>query len=279
MIVSVVLATYNRAELIGKAIESVLSQTFADLELIVVNDASSDHTLEVVLRYAKKDPRIRVFTNEHNAGQVKSLNRGIKESQGKYVARIDDDDVWCDPKKLEKQVGFLESHLEYVLVGGGIIIVNEEGKEMVRFLHPKEDKEIRDMILMSAPFAHGAVVFRKDACDKVEGYNEHMEYGEDWDLWLKLGKVGKMANVQDYVLLYRKSLNRKTSNWRNETKYDNALRKAYCHDYPNYYKARLFGFLATVYYALPFVRNMLYPLSAKLRELFFKASRSLWKKF
>lgn len=268
--VSVILATYNRSALIGKAIESVLNQTYKDLELVVVNDASTDNTKELVIQYGQRDPRVVIINNGQNLGQVKSLNKGIAKACGKYIARIDDDDIWLTSDKLEKQIGFLEAHPEYVLVGGGIVVVNEHGKEMVRFLYPKEDQDIRKQMLISPPFAHGSVVFRKDAYVSVGGYSATMEYGEDWDLWLKLGKVGELHNVQDYVLQYWRAGDRKTANWKNETKYDNALRKAYRQDYPNYSKARAFGFLASVYYAIPFVRTILYPLSAELRELFFK---------
>lgn len=277
-LVSVVLATYNREKLVGKAIRSVLDQTFSDWELVIVNDKSTDNTSSVILNYVKKDPRILILENEVNLGQVKSLNKGIKNSRGKYIARVDDDDAWCDKMKLEKQANFLETHPDYVLTGGGVIVINEKEKELIKFLHPQADNDIRKRMLFHTQFAHGAVMFRRSAFDSVGGYDEGLGYCEDWDLWLKLGKAGRLYNFPEYFLCYLKSDQRKTADWRNETKYDSKLREKYRNDYPNYRQAVLFGFISNIYYSIPFVRGILYPLSASLRSLFFKTSTLSFKK-
>src|SRR3990167_10836604 len=104
-LVSVILPTYNRSEYLGRAIESVLNQNYNNFELIIIDDSSTDKTSEVILKY--KDSRIRVVKNQENIGFVKSLNKGIKQANGKYIARLDDDDFWTSPDKLEKQVAFL----------------------------------------------------------------------------------------------------------------------------------------------------------------------------
>lgn len=265
-LVSVVMATYNRAALLGKAVESVRVQTFLDWELIIVDDASTDNTADVAGQYAREDARTTFVSNESNKGQVKSLRRGIDLAKGKYIARIDDDDTWRDKQKLEKQAEFLESHPEYVLVGGGIVVVDDQGKELVRFLHPEEDEEIRKKMLFHTPFAHGAVLFRKDAYGAVDGYDAHLGYSEDWDLWLKLGTVGKLYNIQEYMLTYVRGNQRKTASWRDETRYHGMLRKRYKDVYPNYIQAVLFGLLSSLYYRIPFVREILYPVSAVLRK-------------
>ena len=110
-LVSVILPTYNREKYIAKAIESVCRQSYKNLELIIVNDASTDATNELVDNLAKYNPKIIILRNEMNLGIVASLNKGIEVAQGKYIARLDDDDVWCDDKKIEKQVEFLEKNI------------------------------------------------------------------------------------------------------------------------------------------------------------------------
>jgi glycosyltransferase involved in cell wall biosynthesis len=114
-LVSVILPTYNRVKYIRKAIESVLGQTYRNLELIIINDGSNDKTSKVIYGFAKKDQRVKTIKNETNIGLVKSLNKGITKSKGKYIARIDDDDVWSDKQKLEKQIEFLEQFYNYSL--------------------------------------------------------------------------------------------------------------------------------------------------------------------
>src|SRR3990167_5227886 len=107
-LVSIILPTHNRSSLIGGSIESVLSQTFRDFELVVVNDGSTDNTRKVVDDFSMRDFRVRQVVNKTNLGLVGSLNKGVENAKGKYIARIDDDDRWCDKEKLEKQITFLE---------------------------------------------------------------------------------------------------------------------------------------------------------------------------
>ena len=117
-LVSVILPTHNRAESITKAIGSVVLQTYENFEIIVVDDCSTDQTPEVLHKLAKEDKRIKIITNDKNLRLVRSLNKGIIFSSGKYIARIDDDDAWSNKEKLEKQVNFLEKNRDYVAVVG-----------------------------------------------------------------------------------------------------------------------------------------------------------------
>lgn len=276
-LVSVILPTYKRGERLKKAIESVLSQTYKNLELIIIDDTPDDSISNLISEI--KDSRIIYIQNKERLGFVKSLNKGVSLAKGKYVARIDADDFWYNDKKLGKQIEFLENHSDYVLCGGGVIITDEKGKEMVMFLHPKKDEDIRKTILFLGNFAHSSIVFRKDTYDLVGGYDECLDYCEDRDLWLKLGKVGKFYNFQDYFIKYLQS-EKSRSNRRKEIKIGNELRKKYRNDYPNFYKATIFSYFYSFYCF--FLRKLLYSASPKLREISFNiltfSSKSLLKK-
>lgn len=124
-LISIILPSYNGSRFIREAIESVLAQDYQDIELIVVNDASTDRTREIVLEYAAKDPRVRLLDNTTNSKLVFSLNRGISEAKGEFIARIDDDDIWTDPSKLTQQVLALQSHPEIGVVGTLGYIIDE----------------------------------------------------------------------------------------------------------------------------------------------------------
>ncbi|MBI1975146.1 MAG: glycosyltransferase family 2 protein, partial [Parcubacteria group bacterium] len=128
--VSIGLPTYNRAKFIGKAIESVVMQSFRDWELIISDDASIDETPVIVRAWQEKDSRIHYRKNESNVGIARNINQGIRGAQGELIALIDDDDSWIPKDKLEKQIAFLDSHPDYVGVGGGMVVVDREGKEL-----------------------------------------------------------------------------------------------------------------------------------------------------
>ena len=268
-LVSVVLPTYKRGEKLRKAIESVLNQTCKDLEIIIMDDTPDDSIASIVFKI--KDSRIKYIKNKERLGFVKSLNKSISLSRGKYIARIDADDLWLDLKKLEKQIEFLEENPDYILVGGGIIIVNEAGKELVRFLHPEKDKDIRDSILLVDNFTHSSVLIRKDALERVSGYDESLDFAEDWDLWLKLGKIGKFYNFSEYFVRYLKTPESR-SNRKKEIRIGNDLRRKYRKDYPNFYRAIIYSYLYDFYYL--FLRRILYPISPKLRKLVFRLSKN-----
>src|SRR3989344_6977516 len=129
-LVSVIIPSFNRQNSIAKAIESALSQSYKNLEIIIIDNRSVDGTLKILAEYSKKDSRIKVIENEQNLSLVKTLNKAIRISTGVYIARLDDDDTWLDAHKIEKQVNFLEAHQAYVLVGTGVIAVNEHGGEV-----------------------------------------------------------------------------------------------------------------------------------------------------
>ena len=201
--VSIVLPTYNRAAPLERAVKSIFSQSFKEWELIVVNDASTDGTNAFLDELAKKDARVRPVHNvKNNYPDIsKNLNHGLSLARGKYVARLDDDDHWCDDDKLKKQVAFLDEHPVYVVVGGGTIVVDANDKERFRYFKPETDEAIRARALLANPFTHSTVMFRRNAALAAGGYGS-FNNAEDWDLWLRMGLHGKLYNFQEYFVRY-----------------------------------------------------------------------------
>ncbi len=240
--VSVIIATYNRGQYIAKAIESVLGQNYNNFEVIIVDGGSTDNTREIIEPYLN-DKRV-VYLYKKDKSPAEGRNNGIEIAKGKYIAILDSDDFWCDEKKLEKQVQFLENNPDYVLVGGGAMAVDEDGKELYRVLPPETDKEIRRVMLFDCVFPHGAVVFKKNAWALAGKYDIKSEFGfsEDWDLWLKLGRFGKFYAFQECFLCYIQTKEGRTQYLRKQNaKFNLELRIKYRRDYPHFWKAYLLG--------------------------------------
>lgn len=250
-LVSIILPTYNGADRINESIKSVLNQTYKNWELLVIDDGSKDNTKDVIENFTKSDLRIRYIKNENNLGLQKTLNKGIREAKGEYIARIDDDDIWCDPQKLEKQVEFLDKNKDYILVGTGVIVTDENGKELFRYLVPVSDCDIRERLLGKNCFVHSSVVFRKAVTLELGGYGEgnEVKHMEDYDLWLRIGLKGKFANLPTYSIKWclrnqslssvnRMEIFRKIIN----------LIKNYKDFYPNYYLAMIRSYVRLFIY-------------------------------
>jgi glycosyltransferase involved in cell wall biosynthesis len=244
--VSIILPTYNGAKWIAEAIQSLIYQTFVDWELLVIDDGSKDDTGNIVQDFAKKDSRVFYIKNKQNIGLQKTLNKGINLSRGKYIARLDDDDTWTDKLKLENQVNFLEENKDHVLVGTGVIVVDERGNEILRYLNPKTDSAIRAVFLRRNPFVHSSVVFRKESVVSVGMYSEDGDslHVEDYDLWLKLGRIGKVYNLPTYSVKFMSRKGSITQNNRiHQFKKNLELVKLNKQFYPNYFSSILFGYI------------------------------------
>jgi len=265
--VSIVLPTYNGSRFLKRAIQSVLKQTFLDFELVIVDDGSSDKTPEIAKRYSVLDPRVKTVRNEQNLGIQKSLNRGLQEARGAYIARIDDDDEWADASKLARQVKYLDAHSDCVLVGTGTIVVDESSRELFRFLNPETDTKIRRRLLGKNCFTHSSVMFRKNAAMRFGGYDEseRTRHVEDYDLWLKLGTVGKLANLPLYAIKFTlRPGNISSKNKITQFKKDISLAWRYRSRYPGFFRALMRGYARLLFYG---VFNAL-PLAALKRRIF-----------
>ncbi len=249
--VSILLPTYNGAKTIARAIESVLSQTHTAWELLVIDDGSSDGTAQVVKKYVDTDSRVRYIKNERNLGIQKTLNRGLKEAKGEYIARIDDDDFWIIPYKLSAQYAYMQLHPGCVLVGTGVVVYSEDTQELFRYILPESDADIRKNILSKNCFTHATVLFSKQAAQECGGYGEGEEtkHVEDYDLWLRLGTKGSMNNLPLYAVGF--TLRAGSTSGKNKTeqfKKDIALTRKYKTNYPGYTRAIIRGTLRSWLY-------------------------------
>ena len=198
--ISVVMPCYNEETNVGSAIESILSQTFQDIELIIIDDCSTDKTYEILEKYEERDSRIRVFRNSVNMGVAESANIGIKNSKGDYIARMDADDVSL-PKRLEKQYQYMKENKNTILLGTLCENIDCYGNRKLIHL-PNQDKEIREYLKKDNPFIQSSIMFKKIFSGSLIQYKELKVY-EDYDLWLRLGGYGEY-HILDEVLVIRK---------------------------------------------------------------------------
>lgn len=238
-VVSILLPTHNGSATIKRAVESVLSQTYTNWELLILDDGSTDNTHSLVQDYVRKDTRIHCVQNTTNVRLPKTLNSGLSKACGTYIARIDDDDIWTDPHKLAKQVEFLTSNTDHVLVGTWFNKVTEDGTCIESAQPPTTNTDIRKVILSRNTFGHSTVLFSKEAARICGGYDESLSYTEDYDLWLKLGRIGKLANLNQITTAYLvrpQGMSHKTSNL-SLLRYHFRLIRVYGSDYPRKYMA------------------------------------------
>lgn len=266
-LVSIIIPAYNREKYIGRAIDSALVQSFQNFEIIIVDDGSTDNTKKALTPYLK-DERIKyIFQKNQKVG--KARNNGIKNSVGKYIALLDSDDYWIDNDKLKKQTDFLEKNYDYVLVSGGIIRTDENGREISRTKNPEKNGEIRKSMLFSCLITPSAAVFRRKTYNAVGGFNEESDLSEDWQLFLEMGKIGKLYNFQEYFLSYLQGdQNRSNFNRRKNLKYNLGLLKKYKKVYPNFEKAYLIHLCYYIYSFLPFNKELL-PVFSKMKSIIF----------
>lgn len=267
-LVSIIMPTHNRAAYLDKTIESILSQEYSNFELIIINDASTDDTEAVVKKSMEMDSRITYVRNETNLKIVKTLNKALALARGAYIARADDDDVWCDKEKLKNQIAFLEENTEYNLVGTGAIVVNERGEQLFRYLQPQTDSAIRNSILLGNPFVHPAVVFKKSILAETGFYDEKFTDAEDWEMWLRIGLRGKFYNLPTYsILRFYGSRGVSIKNRVNMARTRMMIIRKYKQNYPHYHKAYLFNLLQKIYSLSPYNR--------KINDYLFKLKRDL----
>lgn len=195
---SVVMPTYNSEKYLEKSIDSILNQTFKDFEFIIIDDGSTDKTLKTIKKY--KDPRIILIQNKINKGIVYSLNKGIKLAKGKYIARMDADDISVKTR-FSKQINFLENNPNISILGSWI---KNFGNGNNTWKTLKEHEEIRSRMLFESSIAHPSVIFRKDDLLKNNfKYDKSFVHAEDFALWVKASEKVKVSNYQQILLKYR----------------------------------------------------------------------------
>lgn len=204
-LVSVILPTYNGARFIREAIESVLSQEYSNLEMIIIDDASTDATPKIIEEYMMCDSRIIKLHNEQNMKLVASLNRGIEAARWMYIARIDDDDIWIDPKKLSKQLAYFRENPSLAVVGTFASVIDEEGEETgIQIIHASSVSDVRRGFWLRNQLVHTSILAKKSILLEVWLYRSEWLYVEDFDLWLRILSAGhEIANIPEYSVEYR----------------------------------------------------------------------------
>lgn len=201
--ISVILPLYNeREDWIRLSISSILNQSYSDFELFLINDNPNNSVItKIVLEYQKLDFRVVAIINKENIGLPASLNKTILLSSGKYIARMDGDDI-SHPNRLEKQVDFLENNLDYSICGTFGITIDENGKKGKPIRLYSSNEYLKSTLLFYSPFIHPSVVFRREFIIN-NLYNENFKTGQDSELWLRCAKYTKYYNIPEELIFYR----------------------------------------------------------------------------
>jgi hypothetical protein len=199
--VSVVMPVRDVAPFVDEAISSILRQTLDDLELVIVDDGSTDGTVELIREHARRDFRIRVH-EQQQLGLVAALNAGCSLASADVLARMDGDD-FAEPRRLSEQLVVLADDPDTVLVGSAVTLVDERGRPFSTTRYPTDPEEIRHELLVRNCFAHPTVVFRRAAFESAGMYRNTFPHAEDYDLWLRLSDQGRLRNLSEPLVRYR----------------------------------------------------------------------------
>lgn len=215
MLVSVLMSVYKEeTRFLREAIESILNQTYKDFEFVIVGDSPQsdrERVFSVVEEYASKDSRIKFYPNEHNIGLPKSLNAGLSRCNGKYIARMDADDISV-PERLEKQVAFMEANPHILASGAWFEYIDEEGNRSGNVVrHIDSPEQIRIEILNNTVLGHPISIFHRVINDMEVRYDEACTYAQDYSLWVWILQYGDISNIQEVLLYYRLSKKQITS--------------------------------------------------------------------
>jgi hypothetical protein len=200
--VSVVMSVRNEERFVGQAVESILAQTLTDLELLVVDNASSDGTPEILSTLARGDARVRLHRLGPDVGLAAALNFACEQAQGPLIARMDGDDV-AILDRLERQAAFLDAHGSVALLGGAATVIDDGGQARRTLRPPTDDTRIRSSLVERNCIIHSTVTMRREALRRLGGYRAGFVHAEDYDLWLRLAERHQLANLPDVVLHYR----------------------------------------------------------------------------
>lgn len=238
-LVTIMMLTKNRAHFLKDAINSVLNQDYQNWELLIIDNDSTDNSLEIINDYLRVDTRIKVYSSKLFGIGV-NRNYALSLASGKYIAILDSDDLWLDKSKLKKQVAFLSAHQDYGIIGGLAVFINEQGAVLHHDNYPFfTDQEIRSHIILSNPFVHSSVMYRLADITSLGLYRESkgpfLGEAEDYDLYLKFGLKFKLKIESDYYVKYRSHSGNSGygQSW-SVTKRTVSIAIPYLFKYPNY---------------------------------------------
>jgi glycosyltransferase involved in cell wall biosynthesis len=198
-LVSIVLPVYNGEKYLADTLDSVFAQTYQNWELVIINDGSTDGTENLILIH--QDKRIKYLPNDGNKGIIFSLNRGILESNGQYIARLDADDISL-PERIEKQVEFLSANPEFAMCGSYFQTIDSKGKLLKNVEFPANNRDAQSFLLLHNCFCHSAIMMRTNIAKDLK-YDENFQVCEDYDLWYRIARTGKILNLPVFMTLYR----------------------------------------------------------------------------
>lgn len=196
------MAVFNGGPLLEDSIRSIVGQTFREWEMVVVDDASTDRTREVVEAWSRRDLRIRLVANQTNKGQTPCLNQGLRECRGAWVARQDADDL-SHPERLAAQMKLLERDLETILLGTQGVLIDTRGRRVGLLDVPCDADGIAWALPFLNPFLHTSVIFRREAALDAGAYDESFRIAQDYELWGRLAARGRTANLPQRLVSYR----------------------------------------------------------------------------
>jgi len=199
--ISVVMPVRDGARWLGEAIRSVQDQTLGDFELIIIDDGSTDDSARIMEASAPNDPRIRTIRQER-LGLVPALNRGLADSRGRLIARLDADD-YAHAERLARQTEYLDRHPEIGLLGTWADRIDEQGSITGALKPATRAEQLEALLVRMNPFLHSSIMMRNAVLRKVGYYRPAFEGAEDYDLWLRMSEVTKIANLPECLLRYR----------------------------------------------------------------------------
>ena len=220
--ISVIMSVYNTPiEYLKESIDSILNQTYKDFEFIIINDNSNDLTTDFLSTYT--DNRIRLFTNETNLGLTKSLNVALNNSIGKYIARMDSDDIAL-PNRLEEQLEYIENNPQYIAIGSSFKKSNSD-KIIKKHNMSRETRRCR-MLFYNEGLCHPTAFINNEILKKYDiKYDENILKAQDYALWVELLKYGNIGNIDKQLLIYRIHNNQITNNFSSQMKYEQMTMK------------------------------------------------------
>ena len=208
-VVTVLMPVYNGEKYLKESIESILNQTFQDFELLLIDDYSTDKSLQIIKSFSSK--KIKLVCNEQNYGQSITMNNGIKLAEGKFIARLDQDDL-SHPNRLEKQVKFLSEN-KCTILGYLAYTINEYSKITGYIKHPTTNNSIKNALGVDCALSHSSIMMKKDDILSIGSYSKKYKIAMDWDLWIRAAKNGyEFMNIPEYLCYSRVHNLQATSN-------------------------------------------------------------------
>lgn len=274
-LISVVIPVYNSEKYLRSAVESILCQSFKNFEVIAIDDGSCDHSYQILKTLAKSDSRLRVFKNTKNRNIVYTLNRGIKLARGKYIARMDSDDI-AVKNRFKIQLRYLRAHPDTIVVGSNCFTIDQNNNFIGYKRFPVSDESIKAMIFLINPMQHPTMMINRLLLPKnFSWYNKSLVHAEDLDLLFRLAKIGRVHNLKTPLLFYRLHLDSKTfKNPKDNYQDTKIIRKLAIEEYgyekPNY--LRFVNQIQELMIAI-FPAPVIYSLYTFIRDLSFLASQ------